>query len=323
MAPHFPVWSQNATGMLQFTVWTALEAEGFGASLQHHAAYADEISSGILSEFGLPETWKCTALLPFGGRVGEPGQPGREKTFKPIGERVRVINDIGALQSTQQIIPPQPEPSTATSTAFLRTVKARRTYYGLSKASPISDAEIRAIVESAVTNVPSAFNSQTSRAVVVTGKSYQKLWEIVRAGYIKSLGDKAPAAIIQQNEAKIGGYAAGYGTVLFFEDQATIDTFAAQIPAVAAHFPVWSQNATGMLQFTVWTALEAEGLGASLQHHAAYTEEIASGILAEFDLPKTWKCTALLPFGVPLAPPGAPGREKTFMPIAERVRVIA
>lgn len=76
-----------------------------------------------------------------------------------------------------------------------------------------------------------------------------------------------------------------------------------------------------MLQFVVWTALEAEGLGASLQHHGSYSPDIASGIQGAFDLPETWKCTALMPFGVPTGPPGMAGREKTFVPIEERVRV--
>lgn len=109
--------------MLQFVVWTALEAEGLGASLQHHAAYADEIASGIRREFGLSETWKCTGLMPFGVPVGPPGQPGREKTFKLIGERVRVINDA----SVRSLKPsaPQPPHSPATSAPFLRTVKVR------------------------------------------------------------------------------------------------------------------------------------------------------------------------------------------------------
>lgn len=36
-------------------------------------------------------------------------------------------------------------------------------------------------------------------------------------------------------------------------------------PSMADYFPVWSANTAGMVQLTVWTALEAEGLGASLQ----------------------------------------------------------
>lgn len=90
---------------------------------------------------------------------------------------------------------------------------------------------------------------------------------------------------------------------------------------MSTHFPIWSENSTGMLQFAIWTALEAEGLGASLQHYAAYSPDIASGILGAFDLPKTWKCTAMMPFGVPTGSPGVATRPKTFLPIDEKVRV--
>ena len=92
MAQHFPSWSENSTGMLQFTVWTALANEGMGASLQHFGAYSEEISVNVLKEFNLPSTWKSTAMMPFGVATGAPGHPGREKTFNPIEERVKVIN---------------------------------------------------------------------------------------------------------------------------------------------------------------------------------------------------------------------------------------
>lgn len=92
MAPHFPIWSENSTGMIQFAVWTALEAEGLGASLQHHAGYAPAIASGIAEAFNLPAAWKCTALMPFGVPTGPPGNAAREKTFLPLEERVKYFN---------------------------------------------------------------------------------------------------------------------------------------------------------------------------------------------------------------------------------------
>ncbi|KAF7979666.1 hypothetical protein HWV62_41655 [Athelia sp. TMB] len=207
------------------------------------------------------------------------------------------------------------------SASFLQAVKARRSYYALSATSPIPDSQIQAIVESAVTNIPSPFNVQSGRAVVVFGEANQKLWDIVLKGYIKSLGDQAPAAVVKQNEDKIAGYATGYGSVLFFEDQAPLEALAKQIAPLATQFPIWSENSTGMLQFAVWTALEAEGFGASLQHHGAYAPEISAGIRSAFGLPETWKSTALMPFGVVAGPPGQPGREKTFLPIGDRVKV--
>ncbi|KAF7977975.1 hypothetical protein HWV62_1801 [Athelia sp. TMB] len=218
------------------------------------------------------------------------------------------------------------------SASFMLSIKARRTYYDLTNASTISDTQIRAIVETAVTHVPSPFNVQSSRAVIVTGASHRKLWKLVRKEFIKSLGETAPgrngaltasllAELLKRSEAKIAGCAASYGTVLFFEDSTPLDALAKQIPPLAPHFPMWSANAAGMLQFAVWAALEAEGLGASLQHHAARSPEIAAGIRSAFALPEAWKSTGLMPFGVPVGPPGHLGRGKTFKPIEDRVEV--
>ena len=92
MAPDFPAWSENSTGMLQFTVWTALANEGMGASLQHFGAYSEEISANVLKEFNLPSTWKSTVMMPFGVATGAPGHLGHVKKFNPIKERVKVIN---------------------------------------------------------------------------------------------------------------------------------------------------------------------------------------------------------------------------------------
>jgi predicted oxidoreductase (fatty acid repression mutant protein) len=76
-----------------------------------------------------------------------------------------------------------------------------------------------------------------------------------------------------------------------------------------------------MLQFAIWTALANEGMGASLQHYGAYSEEISANVLKEFNLPSTWKGTAMMPFGVSTREPGNSGHPKTFKPIEERVKV--
>ena len=72
-------------GILQFVVWTALEAEGLGATLQH---YNELIASQVASTWGLPESWTLIAQMPF----GKPTAPAGEKTFQPIeGERLKVF----------------------------------------------------------------------------------------------------------------------------------------------------------------------------------------------------------------------------------------
>ena len=35
----------------------------------------------------------------------------------------------------------------------------------------------------------------------------------------------------------------------------------------AANFPVWANQANGMLQFTVWSALRELNIGANIQHY--------------------------------------------------------
>jgi predicted oxidoreductase (fatty acid repression mutant protein) len=65
----------------------------------------------------------------------------------------------------------------------------RRTHYGLSKVSTVSDDELKSIVEEAVMHVPSPFNMQSGRAVILTGEASDKLWlNIVLPGYLKLVG---------------------------------------------------------------------------------------------------------------------------------------
>ena len=70
-----------------------------------------------------------------------------------------------------------------------------------------------------------------------------------------------------RTEAKIDtSFAAGYGTVLFFEDTAVVKKLQASFPTYKESFPVWSQQTSAMHQLVIWTMLEDAGFGASLQH---------------------------------------------------------
>lgn len=77
--------SLSFQGILQFIVWTALETEGLGASLQH---YNPLITPQVLSTWNIPSSWTLVAQLPF----GKPSAPAGEKTFQPIeGVRFKVF----------------------------------------------------------------------------------------------------------------------------------------------------------------------------------------------------------------------------------------
>lgn len=98
---------------------------------------------------------------------------------------------------------------------FIEELKARRSQYALTSESPVSDQEIVKTVEDVTVQVPSAFNSQPQRAVVLFGDANQKLWNIVKETLRKVVSDDEA---FKATEAKINAFAAGHGTVLFYDD---------------------------------------------------------------------------------------------------------
>ncbi len=193
---------------------------------------------------------------------------------------------------------------------FKQMVEERRSYYAIDKKSPISNQEIRQIIEHAVKYVPSAFNSQSARVLLLLGENHDKLWEITR----ETLRKIVPTDSFSSTDAKIDGFKAGYGTILFFEDEAVIEGLQNQFSLYKDVFPVWSLQSSGMLQYTIWVTIEASGLGASLQH---YNPLIDDEVKKNWDLPKSWKLLAQMPFGTPLEEPG----EKETLPLEDRIKV--
>ena len=194
---------------------------------------------------------------------------------------------------------------------FYDSIKERRSIYAIGKESPIADERIKEIVEDVVKHVPSAFNSQTTRVVVLLGESHNKIWDIA----MEALRKIVPASDFASTEAKVNSFKAGHGTILFYEDFAIVKGLQKQFALYKDNFPVWASQTSGMIQFAVWTALSSEGLGASLQH---YTELIEEEVKKEFNIPNNWMMIAQMPFGNILAPAG----EKEFSPIEDRVKVL-
>jgi uncharacterized protein len=83
------------------------------------------------------------------------------------------------------------------------SLQARRTHYGLSKKSTLSDTQLQKIVEDAVMHVPSPFNIQSARAVLLTGASSDKLWNgVVLPGYLKLLGGDGKSSVLMRKAIK-------------------------------------------------------------------------------------------------------------------------
>ena len=193
--------------------------------------------------------------------------------------------------------------------SFLDHIKQRRTIYAVGKNVALTPEKIESVIKEAVNHSPSAFNSQTSRIVTLFGESHLQFWNVVR----ETLRKIVPDAAFEGTNAKINSFAAGYGTVLFYEDQDVVKSLQEQFALYADNFPVWSEHSSAIAQFAVWTALSEQNIGASLQH---YNPIVDAEIAEVFDIPANWKLRAQLVFGSIEAPAG----EKTFMAEADRFK---
>lgn len=193
---------------------------------------------------------------------------------------------------------------------FYSALEDRRTFYGIGKEAAASDEKIKEIIEHAIKYTPSAFNSQSARVVLLLGKHHDKLWDITK----EALRKIVPADKFGETEEKINSFRNGYGTVLYFEDDSVVKSLQEQFPLYKDNFPIWSQQSSGMHQYAVWTSLEIEGFGASLQH---YTELIEDEVKKEWNISDSWKLIAQMPFGKPTAEPD----KKEFQPLESRIKI--
>lgn len=197
-----------------------------------------------------------------------------------------------------------------TDNRFLDIARKRRTQYALGRDLPISKDQVTDLIKEAIRLAPSSFNSQSSRALILHGAESVKFWEIVK----DELRKIVPADAFPTTEEKIDGFAAGAGTVLFYEDREPVKALQEKFPLYADNFPVWSEHATGIAQYAVWMALAEAGIGASLQHYNPLPD---ARVAQEWDIPESWVLRAQMPFGSHAGEVG----DKTFVDDAIRFRV--
>ena len=190
--------------------------------------------------------------------------------------------------------------------------KKRRSQYALGKQLPISQDDTTQLIKQAMREAPSAFNAQSSRALILFGDHSQKFWELTK----EELHKIVPADGFAATEAKLNSFAAGAGTVLYFVDTDVVKGLQEQFALYADNFPVWAEQSNGMAQFAVWTALADAGVGASLQHYNPLVDEL---VRKHWGVHGNWQLRAQMPFGSNEAPFG----EKTFMEDEARFKVFA
>ncbi|KAI9740435.1 MAG: hypothetical protein M1834_005015 [Cirrosporium novae-zelandiae] len=195
------------------------------------------------------------------------------------------------------------------SAPLIQSWESRHTIYQLSNSSTISDEKIKEVAEKALLNVPSSFNSQSTRLVILLKKDHEQLWDFTKEILKPIVGEGFAAT-----EAKLNGFRAAYGTILFYEDPVPVQELQKNFALYADRFPVWSEHTSAMHQFALWTALDAEGLGANLQHYSPLVDEKIS---KTWNVPAAWSLKGQLVFGKPAG--GA--HEKTQKPLEERLFV--
>jgi predicted oxidoreductase (fatty acid repression mutant protein) len=194
--------------------------------------------------------------------------------------------------------------------AILKVYEKRRSVYALGKDCPLDKAEMQKLLADVFAVLPSAFNSQPVRAVLLSGASHDKLWDIVLA----ALRAKVPADKFQPTADKVALFAGAAGTILWFCDDDVTTRLCGQFPSYADRFPTWAEHAEGIAQFAVWCALAEREVGANLQH---YNPLIDGAVKAAFDIPGTWRLVAQMPFGAI----GGMDAAKPRLPAAETVLV--
>ena len=194
-----------------------------------------------------------------------------------------------------------------------KLAEKRRSIYALSNQLPVSNDEIVNLVEHAVLHTPSAFNSQSTRIVVLFGEDHKKLWDITEETLKTIVGDDEK---FQGTKDKIAGFRAGAGTVLFFEDKGVVRNMQEAASLYADKFPIWAHQTSAMHQYVIWTALASLDIGANLQH---YNPVIDQRVADAWDIADDWELNAQMVFGAIEQPAG----DKAFQPIDERMKVFS
>ena len=187
----------------------------------------------------------------------------------------------------------------------------RRSIYALSDNMPVSNDEVVDLVQHAILHTPSAFNSQSTRIVVLFGADHNKLWDITEETLKDIVNDEEK---FQGTKDKIAGFRAGAGTIMFFEDKGVVKKMQENAPLYADKFPIWAHQTSAMHQYVIWTALASLDIGANLQH---YNPVIDQKVADAWNIAEDWELNAQMVFGAIEQPAG----DKAFQPVDERMKV--
>ena len=172
-------------------------------------------------------------------------------------------------------------------TYFTDLQTKRRSIYALGKDLELSNQELIETIQGAVLNTPTAFNSQTSRVVILLDEESDAFWNEIAYSELEKV---TPAEAFEATKERLAGFAQAKGTILFYEDQDVVKGLQEQFPLYAENFPIWT-----------WLALAEKNIGMNVQH---YNPLVDAQLAEKYDIPANWKLRAQAPFGQIVAPAG-------------------
>lgn len=168
-------------------------------------------------------------------------------------------------------------------TQLTEILQKRRSVYALNCNLPVSEEAVIDLVKKVTELVPDAFNMKSQRVIIALGDKQDALWD----GIYDAFGGKVA-------REKIDSFKAAYGTILYFIDDNTVKALQEKFPSYAGIFPVWAQQANGMLQINIWAGLAELGVGANIQHYNPVIDHLVKDM---FQVPDGYRLIAQMPFG--------------------------
>ena len=200
------------------------------------------------------------------------------------------------------------------SETYLTIAANRRSIHALTGESTISDERLQELVKQVLLSTPSAFNTQSTRIIILLKDQHKKLWDIVKAAILPHVAGNPERAAA--TEARLNGFHESYATILFYEDPSTFDHLLS-LTTYADKFEAWREQTSGMHQLALWVALEADGMGANVQH---YNPLIDKEVLTAFpSINPNWKLITQMVIGKPA---GKPLADRVQKPLEERFQVL-
>lgn len=195
---------------------------------------------------------------------------------------------------------------------LVELAQQRRSVYDIGTNTDVTAQDVYGKLAELAPELPSAFNAQTTRIVVVSGEAHLKVWDIIDATQQAGISAELYAGLAP----RFARAKKGLGTVLLFEDRASVEA----MPTSPQRRECYKENNHGIAVFAIGLILTELGLGASLQHHnIGYEQGFDKEIREYLELPADWELLAEMPFGSIEATPA----DKPKISVAEQVRHIS